>query len=140
MTCRHSLLFCQEFPTAACVAGNGGVRSLRDNVASAPGGLAVEGVSQPCDCEQQGSWEPGTSGRVNPGEVLLKVVMFDKPGVVPLYRTLKLLLGLNQKVCGQVQGLQRSPAADGVPPAERHDLTHSVALAERGKPVVLLLG
>lgn len=23
--------------------------------------------------------------------------MFDKPGVVPLYRTLKLLIGLNQK-------------------------------------------
>jgi len=38
--------------------------------------------------------------------------MFDKPGVVPLYRTLKLLPGLNQKVRGQVQGLQRSPAAD----------------------------
>jgi hypothetical protein len=33
---------------------------------------------------------------VNPGEVLLKAVMFDKPGVVPWYRTLKLLLGLNQ--------------------------------------------
>ena len=31
--------------------------------------------------------------------------MFDKPGVVPWYRTLKLLLGLNQKVRGQVQGL-----------------------------------
>jgi hypothetical protein len=61
--------------------------------------------------------------------------MFDKPGVVPLYRTLKLLLGLNQKVRGQVQGLQRSPAADVAPPAERHDLTRSVASAERGKPV-----
>jgi hypothetical protein len=34
--------------------------------------------------------------------------MFDKPGVVPWYRTLKLLTGLNQKVRGQVQGLQRS--------------------------------
>jgi len=38
---RHSLLFCQEFPTAARVAGNGGVRSLRDNEASASG-LAAE--------------------------------------------------------------------------------------------------
>src|SRR6516164_7131843 len=63
--------------------------------------------------------------------------MFDKPGVVPLYRTLKLLTGLNQKVRGQVQGLQRSPAADGAPPAERPDLTRSVASAERGKPVAL---
>jgi hypothetical protein len=40
-TCRLSLLFCQEFATATCVAGNGGVRSLRDNVASALG-LAAE--------------------------------------------------------------------------------------------------
>jgi len=48
--------------------------------------------------------------------------MFDKPGVVPLYRTLKLLTGLNQKVGGQVRGLQRSPAAGVVPPAERCDL------------------
>ena len=31
--------------------------------------------------------------------------MFNKPGVVPLYRTLKLLTGLDQKVRGQVQGL-----------------------------------
>jgi hypothetical protein len=28
------LLFCQQYPTGACVAGNGGVRSLRDNVTS----------------------------------------------------------------------------------------------------------
>jgi len=63
--------------------------------------------------------------------------MFNKPGVVPLFRTLKLLTGLDQKVCGQVEGLQRSPAADDAPPAERHDLTHSVASAERGKPVAL---
>jgi hypothetical protein len=37
----HSPLFCQGFPTAARAAGNGGVRSLRDNVASAFG-LAAE--------------------------------------------------------------------------------------------------
>jgi hypothetical protein len=53
--------------------------------------------------------------------------MFDKPGVVPWYRTLKLLLALDQKVRGQVQGLQRSPAADVAPPAERPGLTRSVA-------------
>src|SRR5258707_7513316 len=33
-------------------------------------------------------------------------------------------------------GAQRSSAADDAPPASRHDLTHSVASAERGKPVV----
>jgi hypothetical protein len=66
--------------------------------------------------------------------------MFDQPGVVPWYRTLKLLTGWNQKVSGQVEGLQRSPAADDVPPAQRHDLTRSVASAERGKPVALPSG
>ena len=57
--------------------------------------------------------------------------MFDKPEW-----THKMLIGLNQKVSGQVQGLQRSPAADDAPPAERHDLTRSVIVTERGKPVV----
>jgi len=27
------LLFCQQYPTATCVVSNGGVRSVRDNVA-----------------------------------------------------------------------------------------------------------
>ena len=39
-----------------------------------------------------------------------------------------------------MQGLQRFPAADVAPPAERHDLTHTVMSAERGKPVVLPQG
>jgi hypothetical protein len=42
--------------------------------------------------------------------------MFNKPEW-----THKMLTGLNQKVSGQVQGLQRSPAADDAPPVERHD-------------------
>jgi hypothetical protein len=33
----HSPLFCQGFPTAACAAGNGGVRSLRDGIVSLAG-------------------------------------------------------------------------------------------------------
>jgi hypothetical protein len=33
----HYLLFCQQYPTGACVAGNGGVRSPRDNVTSSHG-------------------------------------------------------------------------------------------------------
>jgi hypothetical protein len=48
--------------------------------------------------------------------VPLKTVMFNKPEW-----THKMLTGLNQKVSGQVQGLQRSPAADDAPPVERHD-------------------
>ena len=52
-------------------------------------------------------------GQVNSGEVLVKAVTKDKP---------KMLTGLNQKVRGQVRGAADSPVADGVPPAERHDL------------------
>ena len=37
----HYLLFCQQYPTGACVAGNGGVRSPRDNVTSSHG-MAAE--------------------------------------------------------------------------------------------------
>ena len=37
---------------------------------------------------------------VNSGEVLIKAVMFNKP---------KLLIGLDQKVSGQVRGLNVSP-------------------------------
>ena len=66
--------------------------------------------------------------------------MLDKPGVVPLYRTLKLLTGLDQKGRWPGAGAQRSPAVDDAPPAQRHDLTRSVASAERGKPVVLPFG
>jgi hypothetical protein len=66
--------------------------------------------------------------------------MFDKPGVVPLSRTLKLLTGLNQKGTWPGAEAQRSSAADDAPPAQRHDLTHAVTSAERGKPVVLPLG
>jgi hypothetical protein len=64
--------------------------------------------------------------------VLVKAVMFDKPE-----RMHKVLTGLDQKVRGQVQGLQRSPAADDAPPAERHDLTRPGIDAEHGKPVAL---
>jgi hypothetical protein len=41
-------------------------------------------------------------------------VIKDKP---------KMLSGLDQKVCGQVQGAPDTPVADEAPPADRHDLT-----------------
>jgi hypothetical protein len=53
-------------------------------------------------------------------------VTFDRP---------KGLIGLDQKGAGPGAGAQRSPAADDVLPAERHDLTRSGTGAERGKPV-----
>jgi hypothetical protein len=46
---RHHLLFCQQYPTGACVTGNGGVRSLRDNIASSNMD-GSESASGHCDC------------------------------------------------------------------------------------------
>jgi hypothetical protein len=68
---------------------------------------------------------------VNPGEVPIKAVMFVEP---------KVLTDSDQKGTWPGAGAKRSPAVDDAPPAERHDLTHSVASMERGKPVVLPLG
>src|SRR5437879_5840459 len=56
---------------------------------------------------------------VNPGEVLLKAVMFVKP---------KLLIGLDQKGKWPGAGSQRFPATDVVPPAERHDLNPAASM------------
>ena len=61
-------------------------------------------------------------------ESLINAVMRNKP---------KMLIGLDQKVGGQVQVFPNSPDADLAPPAERRDLTHSGTHTKRGKPVVL---
>jgi hypothetical protein len=53
---------------------------------------------------------------------------------------LKMLIGLNQKVSGQAQGLQRSPAADVAPPAERHGPIPGDQQGERSNSVVLPQG
>lgn len=58
------LLFCQQYPTGTCVAGNGGVRSSRHNVASSKEG--DQSVSGDRDCQQQGGREPGSSGMGQP--------------------------------------------------------------------------
>jgi hypothetical protein len=60
-------------------------------------------------------------GQVNPGEVLLKAVIKDKP---------KMLSGLNQTVCGQVQGLRIPLSRMEHHRPIRHDLT-----PERSKKV-----
>jgi hypothetical protein len=72
---------------------------------------------------------------VNPGEVLLKAVMFVQPGT-----EVEGADRLGPKGMWPGAGVQRSPAADGAPPAERHDLTHAGTDEERGKPVVLPRG
>ncbi len=51
---------------------------------------------------------------VNPSEVLIKAVNCDKP---------KMLSGLDQKGTWSGAEACHSPAADEVPPADRHDLT-----------------
>ena len=68
---------------------------------------------------------------VNPGEALRNAVMYNKP---------KMLIGLDQKVRGQVRVLRTHPAQTVAPPAERRDLTHPGTPTERGKPVAVPLG
>ncbi len=55
------------------------------------------------------------NGKVNIRELLINVVRTDKP---------KMLKGLSQKARGQAQEVPPSSVADGVPPAERQNLTH----------------
>src|ERR1700733_5280789 len=49
--------------------------------------IGRERASQHDDCQHQRGRGPAVRGKVNPGEVPLKAVMFDRP---------KMLLGLNQ--------------------------------------------
>ena len=94
-TTRYDLMSCHQYPTGACVAGNGEVRSPRDNVASFPRGwqLNREGrLRRPVP----GRRELGSGSTVNTSESLINVVKSNKP---------KVLTGLNQKVCGRVQEL-----------------------------------
>src|SRR5262245_6264311 len=70
--------------------------------------------------------------------------MFNKPKRLPAVRRSSRPpsfgaagAGLDQKVSGQVPVLNVQRHAAVAPPAERHNLTRSVTVAERGKPVVL---
>ena len=67
------------------------------NLSRKAGGV---GVSRHRDGEHQGGRGLGGNGTVNPGEVLVKAVRFDK-----LEGMRKMLSGWNPKVGGQVQGL-----------------------------------
>ena len=58
--------------------------------------IGRESASRHDDCQHQGGRGPAVRGKVNPGEVLIKVVTGNKP---------KMLSGLNQKVRGQAPGL-----------------------------------
>ena len=96
-TNRQHLPFCRQYPTGTCATGKRGTKL--------PGQCSLfrkEGsrsASGRYDCQHQGGREPGSGGgQVNIGEAVLNVVSNNKP---------KMLTGLDQKVRGQVQGLQR---------------------------------
>ena len=65
---------------------------------------------------------------VNTCELLINVVNWDKP---------KMLTGLGQNGKGSGMDAPNSSIANGEPPAERQNLTHTVTCTERGKPVGL---
>ena len=79
-------MFCQLFPSRACVVGNDRVRSLDDNVALRQG-VEVGTVRFLQLSERQPGWELGMDGMVNGCELLINTVNHDEP---------KLLTGLNQ--------------------------------------------
>lgn len=121
-------MFCHRYPTRACVTGNGEVRSLWDNVASSP--KDGNPTARPdCDCQHQGGRELGLSGTVSICELLINVVIDNKP---------KMLTGLGQKASGQVQKLNRPLTQMLDHRRKRQHLTHSGTHAERGKPVSVL--
>src|SRR5262249_25014686 len=113
------------YPTGTCLAGNGGGRSSRGNVASSFR-MAAQDASPACDSEHRWGRAPGWGGMGNPGEALLNVVLTSKR---------KMLTRLAQPGTGSSPAVSLSAGADGAPPANRRDLTHPVATTERGKPV-----
>ncbi len=87
-------MFCHLYPTGTCVAGNGEVRSFRDNAAlSLDNNLSA---SSSCDCQHRGGRELGSSGMVNLRESLINTVIDNK---------LKMLTSLSQKASGKVRRL-----------------------------------
>ena len=72
--------------------------------------IGCESASRHDDCQHQGGRGPAVRGKVNPGEVLIKVVTGNKP---------KMLSGLNQKGTWSGTGASSSPVADVAPPADK---------------------
>src|SRR3954470_13212354 len=95
----HNPVCDYRYPTGTCGWGNPAVRSSRDNVTSPlPGGRS----SREGDRRLPASRRSGArvDGRANSGELPINVVRSNKP---------KALIGLNQKVRGQVQRDLPSP-------------------------------
>jgi len=79
-----------------------------------------QGASRGCDCQHQGGREPGSGGQVNPGKASLNVVTQNKR---------KMLIRLDQKVCGQVWWLRTPPAQ--MPRHRRRDATFPTLVHRR---------
>ena len=96
----HNPVCDYRYPTKTCGRGNLAVRSSWDNVTSPRrGGRASrEGDRRLLAPRRSGA---RVDGMANPGELPINAVRTDKP---------KALRGLDQKVCGQVQGSPPSPA------------------------------
>ena len=62
--------FCRRYPTGPCVGGNPGVRSARDNVASADS-AGVEPARERRDCQPRGGRELGLEVMVKAPEPLM---------------------------------------------------------------------
>ena len=91
-------MYDHRYPTKTCGRSNPTVRSSWDNVTS------PSVVGYPArefdDCQRQGGQGPGVDGMANLSELPINVVRSNKP---------KALIGLNQKVRGQVQRDLPSP-------------------------------
>ncbi len=123
-------MYCHWYPTRACVAGNGVVRSLWDNVTSSisDGQKTVRWTG---DCKHQGGWELGLRGRVNVSESLINVVKRQQA---------KDADRLEPKGTWSGTDVFCSSVTVAEPPANRRDLTHAGMRAERGKPVAFPQG
>jgi len=98
--CKGGLLTLPDVPPSVCYSSG----RHRQRRGPKPGGqrnldpwIGRERASQHGDCQHHGGRGPAVRGMVKLTEVLLKAVSTDKP---------KMLSGLNQKVRGQVQGLE----------------------------------
>ena len=115
----HNPVCDHRYPTRTCGRGNLAVRSSWDNVTSPRGGGRIprEEIRRLPASRWSGA---RVDGMANPGELPINVVRSNKP---------KTLRGLNQTVCGQVQGLLPSPvvavAATGGEAEPKPSLIHS---------------
>jgi len=95
-----NLEFYLQYPTKACGRSNRIVRSPWDNEPS-PEEAAARPRGEAATASIEAVGAPGLDGMVSSCEPPINVVTLNKP---------KMLIGLDQKVCGSVRGLSPSPS------------------------------